>query len=170
MIRTGFLMLLGGAMMLLTACTVGYSFTGASIPPEVKTIRIANFPNNAPLVNPNLSQEFTDALRNKFQTQTSLILVNQGGDLEIEGEIVGYNTQPVAIQSNDVAALNRLTITVKVTYINHFNEAESFENQTFSRYEDYASTENLSTVEAGLVETITGYLVEDIFNKTVVNW
>lgn len=163
-------MFLGMSLMLLTACSAGYSFTGASIPPEVKTIRIANFPNNAPLINPTLSQEFTDALRDKFQTQTSLIVVNEGGDLEIEGEIVDYRTQPTAIQADDVAALNRLTITVKVTFINHYDESQSFENLTFSRYEDYPSSQDLASVQETLVGQINEYLVEDIFNKTVVNW
>ncbi|MFW5705468.1 MAG: LptE family protein [Bacteroidota bacterium] len=164
-------MLLSGiCLMLFAACSAGYSFTGASIPPEVETIRIANFPNNAPLVNPTLSQEFTDALRDKFQTQTSLIVVNEGGDMEITGEIVDYKTQPVAIQANDVAALNRLTITVKVTFINHYDETQSFENFTFSQHEDYPSTQDLSSVQETLVGQINEYLVEDIFNKTVVNW
>lgn len=160
------------AALVLTAvsCTMSYSFTGASIPPEVKTIEIKQFPNNAPLVNPTLSQEFTDALRDKFQSQTSLVVVNEGGDLVIEGEIVEYNTRPAAIQSDDLAALNRLTIGVRVTYINNFDEAQSFSNQSFSRYEDYESSQDLNTVADQLVPIIVEYLVEDIFNKTVVNW
>jgi hypothetical protein len=149
---------------------MNYSFTGASIPPEVKTIQIGQFPNNAPLINPTLSQEFTDGLRDKFQSQTSLIMVNGDGDMVIEGEIIGYNTKPVAIQSDDVAAMNRLTITVKVTFINRFDESQNFTNQTFSRYEDYSSTADLTAVADGLVKVISEYLIEDIFNKTVVNW
>lgn len=158
------------SLALISGCTMSYSFTGASIPPEVKTISISNFPNNAPLVNPTLSQEFTDELRNKFQTQTSLVLVSEDGDLELEGEIVDYNTRPTAIQGDDVAALNRLTITVKVTFINHSDESQSFKNQTFSRYEDYSSSDDLISVQETLVQQINEYLVEDIFNKTVVNW
>ncbi len=149
---------------------MNYSFTGASIPPEVKTIHISQFPNNAPLINPMLSQEFTDGLRNKFQSQTSLILVNNDGDMTLEGEITGYNTRPVAIQSDDVAAMNRLTITIKVTFINNFDESQSFTSQSFTRYEDYPSTQDLTSVSDGLVKQIVEYLVDDIFNKTVVNW
>lgn len=170
MIRTGFYIIVGIIVFSALSCKMNYSFTGASIPPEVKTIQIAQFPNNAPLINPTLSQEFTDGLRDKFQSQTSLIMVNGEGDMVIEGEIVDYSTKPVAIQSNDQAALNRLTITVKVTFINHFDETQSFSNQSFSRYEDYPSTANLTTVADGLVKVISEYLIEDIFNKTVVNW
>ncbi len=156
--------------LVLASCTMSYSFTGASIPPEVKTIRIDHFPNNAPLVNPTLNQVFTDALRDKFQSQTSLMIVNDGGDLVIEGEIIDYNTRPAAIQSDDRAALNRLTIAVKVSYINKFDESQNFSMQTFTRYEDYDSTEDLTAVSDNLVPIIVEYLVEDIFNKTVVNW
>lgn len=152
------------------SCTMSYSFTGASIPPEVKTIQIKQFSNNAPLVYPTLSQVFTDALRDKFQSQTSLIVVTEGGDLVIEGEIVEYNTRPTAIQSDDVAALNKLTVGVKVTYTNTYDESQSFTNQSFTRYEDYDSSQDLNTVSDELVPIIIEYLVEDIFNKTVVNW
>lgn len=170
MIRKALYLLAGIIVLVAVSCSVNYSFTGASIPPEVKTIEIKQFPNNAPLVNPTLSQVFTDALRQKFQSQTSLVIVNEGGDLVIEGEISDYNTRPAAIQSDDVAALNRLTIGVKVTFINNFDESQSFSNQSFSRYEDYDSSQDLNTVADQLVPVIVDYLVEDIFNKTVVNW
>ncbi len=156
-------------MLLAVSCRMSYSFTGASISPEIKTITILTFPNNAPLVNPTLSQEFTDAMRNKFQSQTNLILVNSGGDLILDGEIVGYNTQPTAIQSDDIAALNRLTITVKVKFTNRFDESQDFET-TFSRYEDYPSTQDLNDVQETLIKLINDYLVDDIFNMAVVNW
>lgn len=152
------------------SCSVNYSFTGASIPPEVKTIRIDYFENNAPLINPTLSQEITDELRKKFQSQTNLIIVTEGGDMVISGQITGYSTTPTAIQSDDLAALNRLTIALKVTFDNKYDAALSFENQTFSRYEDYPSTLPLTEVSDTYVPLIVETLVEDIFNKTVVNW
>lgn len=169
-IKSGILILMVCTLALFHSCRISYSFTGASISPEVKTIQINQFPNNAVLVHPTLSQEFTDALRDKFQSQTNLILVNQNGDLVIEGEITDYNTRPTAIQSDDVAALNRLTITVKVTFVNKLDESQNFTNQAFSRYDDYPSTQDLSSVAETLVKTINEYLVEDIFNKAVVNW
>lgn len=153
----------------LTACKVNYSFTGASIPPEVKTVSIHYFKNTAPLVKSNLSQQFTDALRDRFSSQTSLTQVTNGGDLDIAGEITGYATSPIAIQGNETAAMNRLTMTVSVRFTNKFNEAQNFET-SFSRYQDYPSSQSLASVEETIVKQINDYLVDDIFNKTVVNW
>jgi outer membrane lipopolysaccharide assembly protein LptE/RlpB len=154
--------------VLLTSCGV-YSFTGASISPEVKTISIINFPNNAPLVQPTLSLELTNALKEKFTSQTNLSLVQRDGDLHIEGEITGYSTQPMAIQGNEQAAQNRLTVTVRVRFTNVIEPQKSYES-TFSRFADYPSSQNLSSVEEGLLQVINEALVEDIFNKAVVNW
>lgn len=153
-----------------SGCSMKYSFTGASIPPEVKTINIKYFPNNAQLVEPTLSQTLTDGLRDKFTSETSLALVNKGGDLLMEGAITGYRTTPVAIQGDDQAALNRLTITVEVTYINTFDENMSFENTRFERYLDYSSSQSLSEVQESLVGEISEMLIVDIFNKAVINW
>ncbi|MBI9038244.1 MAG: LptE family protein [Bacteroidales bacterium] len=155
-------------LVLFSGCGV-YSFTGASISPEVKSISIQYFPNNAPLIEATLSQSFTDALRDKFVSQTNLTLVNSGGDLSIEGEITDYNTKPLAIQANEVAALNSLTITVNVTFVNNFDETKNFETK-FTQYLDYPSNKNLSDVKETLINQITEMIVEDIFNKAVVNW
>lgn len=146
-----------------------YSFTGASIAPEIKTISIQYFTNQASLVQPTLSQSLTDALKDRFMQQTNLTIVNGRGDLNIEGAIVNYNTQPVAIQSDDKAALNRLTITIRVNFTNERDEKQNFETN-FSRYEDYDSKLSLSAVEDNLIKVISESLVEDIFNKAVVNW
>lgn len=153
---------------LLSGCGI-YSFTGASIPPEAKTVSIKYFPNNASLVEPTLSQIFTDALKDKFVSQTTLILVQKNGDLRLEGEITGYSTKPIAITGDQTAALNRLTITVKVKYVNTFDETKNFES-SFNRYEDYPSSQNLSDVQETLITQINEMLIEDIFNKAVVNW
>jgi hypothetical protein len=169
LLKTGVTVLVGVFLLVAISCSMKYSFTGASIPPEVKTIQIGNFPNNAPLINPTLSQEFTDALRDRFQSQTSLIIVNSGGDMVITGEITDYNTRPTAIQGDDIAALNRLTISVKVKFVNVYDETQNFE-QTFSRFEEYPSSANLTVVSVGLVPIISEYLIDDIFNKAVVNW
>lgn len=169
-ILTGFSLLLLLVVINLTSCRMSYSFTGASIPPTVQTIQIDNFPNNSMLINPLLSQELTDALRNRFQSQTNLTLVTKDGDLVISGEITDYNTRPTAIQGDDVAALNRLTITVKVNFTNTADPSQSFQNQTFSRFEEYPSTQDLMTVQDVLIKQINEYLVDDIFNRTVVNW
>lgn len=146
-----------------------YSFTGASIPPEIKTINIKYFPNNASLVVPNLSQKITNGLQDKFTSETNLRLVNDGGDLLLEGSITDYNTTPVAIQGNDQAALNRLTITIEVNYTNNSNDNQSFETK-FSRYADYSSSQPLTEVQESLIEEISVMLIEDVFNKAVINW
>jgi len=163
-------LLLSLILLLASAgCKVNYSFTGGSIDPKIKTISIQYFPNNAILVQPSLSQSFTEALKDKFSSQTKLNLIKKGGDLNIEGAITGYYTSPVAIQGNETAALNRLTITVSVKFTNNLDEKQNFE-QSFSRYEDYPSSQNLSAVEETLIKDINTALVEDIFNKSVVNW
>jgi hypothetical protein len=157
------------AISVLLASSCNYSFTGASISPEVKTISISYFRNEASLINPTLSQNFTEAIKDKFLSQTTLVLKDKDGDLQLEGSITDYNTQPIAIQTNERAALNRLTISISVKYSNKFDEKHNFE-QIFSRYEDYDSKKNLREVEDALVKLINDALVEDIFNKAVVNW
>jgi hypothetical protein len=158
-----------GVIFLLGSCRVNYSFTGASISPNVKTVTIQYFPNNASLVVPTLSRSLTDALRDYFTSQTNLVLVDKGGDLNIEGSITGYVVQPIAIQGNETAAMNRLTITVSVKFRNKTNEKQNFET-TFSRYAEYQSSLNLSSVQDGLIKEINDKLVQDVFNKAVVNW
>ncbi|MGC8866232.1 MAG: LptE family protein [Bacteroidales bacterium] len=148
---------------------MSYSFTGASIPIQAKTISVEYFSNQAPIVVPSLSQVLTDALRDRFTSQTPLNLVPRDGDLHIEGIITGYSTQPVAIQGNEQAALNRLTVTVRVKFTNKYDEKANFE-QTFSRFEDYPFTASLNSVQDALIQQIVDALVDDIFNKAVVNW
>jgi hypothetical protein len=152
----------------MAGCGV-YSFTGASIPPDAKTISIVYFVNNAQYVEPSLSQSLTDALRDRFQSQTSLDFVKDGGDLQLEGAITEYSTKPVAIQGNETAALNRLTITVKVKFTNLIDPSRDFETP-FTRFEDYPSDQDLSAVKDQLISQINDALVDDIFNKAVVNW
>jgi hypothetical protein len=146
-----------------------YSFTGASIPAEAKTVSVQYFPNQAQLINPTLSNDFTTALRDAMMNQTSLDMVDSGGDLAFEGEIVDYRTTPVAITAGQTAALNRLTITVNVRFVNLFDESKNFETK-FSHYEDYPSDQELNSVQESLTGTIIEALVEDIFNKALVNW
>ncbi len=149
---------------------MNYSFSGASIPPEAKTVSIIYFVNTASLAPPTLSQTFTEALRDKISTQTRLALVKKGGDLNFEGSITGYATKPIAIQSTaDQAAMNRLTITVNVKYTCSFDEKKNFE-QSFSRFFDYTSDKSLASIEDQLIHDINVQLVQDIFNKALNDW
>lgn len=155
-------------VIMLCSCGV-YSFSGASIPPEAKTVSVQYFPNHAQLVNPLLSNNITNALNDMFVNQTTLESVAENGDLAIEGEITGYSTSPVAITGDQTAALNRLTVTVNVRFTNRYDENTNFE-QSFSQYQDYPSNQDLNMVQDALLETIVNDLCQDIFNKAVVNW
>jgi len=154
------------------SCKISYSFTGASISPDVKTISIQNIPNQAELVVPSLSQTCTEGLKDKFLSQTSLQLVNGTGDLNIEGEITDYRVKPMAIQSTattDVASLNRLTITIMIRFSNAKDPKQNY-SQSFSRFSDYASSQSLDAIEETLIKEILDQINEDIFNKALANW
>lgn len=156
--------------ILLTGCRLTVSLTGGTVDPRAKTVYVQTFTNNSSLVNPTLSQDFTTALKNKIQDQTPLTIINNvGGDYSIEGEITNYSISPIAIQGNDAAAMNRLTISVRVRFTNTFDEEQDFE-QSFTRYADYPSNQNFTSVESSLVSEINDALSDDIFNKAFVNW
>ncbi len=158
-------------LLIAGACgvKVKYSFTGASIPVDAKTISVATFQNRASLVQPGLNQVVTDALIDMCQSQTNLDMIGSGGDLSFDGEITDYRTQPLTVGSDEQAASNRFSITVKVRYVNNLDAESSFE-QSFTRYQDYDSGLDLSAVEASLTEEIVKMLTEDIFNRAFVNW
>ena len=155
--------------LLLTSCGI-YSFTGASIPTEAKTVSVQYFSNKSATVQAALSQVFTERLKDMFVEQTNLTLSENEGDLAFSGYISKYQIKPMAIKADETAGQNRLTIAIKVTYNNRFDAENSFK-QTFSRYRDYESSLMLSgELEVDLIEEITNELVEDIFNKAFVNW
>ncbi|NLI24934.1 MAG: LptE family protein [Bacteroidales bacterium] len=167
MSRSGIFLLL--SLLILKGCTVNYSFSGASIDPKMKTYSVQYFANRAPIVVPTLSQQLTEALREKIRSQTKLRLVTGVGDADFSGEITRYETRATAITGNDRPAQNRLTIDVRVRYTNSVNPKESFES-TFSRYKDYDANQSLAAVEQDLIKDILELLTEDIFNKAFVNW
>ncbi|MBP3424528.1 MAG: LptE family protein [Alistipes sp.] len=163
------LILCCAALSLLTACTVKYSLSGASIPPDAKTFSVAYFPNNAPMVAPILSATMTDELTQRFASRTSLVQVEEGGDFAFEGEIVGYSSTTSSVSSGDYALQNRLSITVKVKFTNAIDDKMSF-NKNFSAYADYDSTKLLNEVESELIPQIVEQLVTDIFQAAASNW
>jgi hypothetical protein len=152
----------------LISCGI-YSFTGASIPTEAKTISVDYFSNKAATVQPSLSQVFTERLKDMFLEQTNLSLSENESDLSFSGYISKYQIKPMAIKANETAGQNRLTIAIKVTYNNSLDSENNFE-YTFSRYRDYDSVQNISDIENTLIEEITNELAEDVFNKAFVNW
>lgn len=155
-------------LMLQAACGI-YSFSGASIPAGTETVYVDFFENRASIVQPSLSSVFTEKLKDRFVSQTNLRLSTSDGDLRFEGFISDYQSRPVAIQGNEQAALNRLTITVSVSFKNKKDPKQDFESN-FSRYVDYDSQKNLASVEQDLIAEICGQLTEDIFNRAVINW
>lgn len=161
------LMAVGGC--LAVGCTGGYSFTGASIPPQAKTLSLKQFPNYASTVNPQLGQKLYTAMQTMFSSQTTLTVTDSDGDLQVSGEITDYSVRASALSSDDNVAANRFTITIKVKFVNRFDPKADFE-QSFSRFRDYDASRDFSSVEASLVDEIVTELCEDVFNKSVVNW
>ena len=158
------------ALVLGTSSCGIYSFSGTSIQPDVHTITINYFEYRALQVNPTLSNDLTEALRQRFRQMTSLEQVDMDGDLEITGEITGYSVSPSSVTADEVAAQNRLTVTVRVSFMNRKYPEDDFEGSTFSGYADYDSTQSLDAVQSTLCAEIIEKLVEDIFNATVAQW
>lgn len=158
------------ALVLLVGCTVKYSLSGASIPPDAKTFSVAYFPNNAPLVAPSLSAMLTDELTQRFASRTRLVQVPEGGDFAFEGEVVGYSSTTSSVSSGDYALQNRLTVTIKVKFTNVIDDKMSFQGRNFSAYADYDSTKLLTEVEGELLTEIVEQLVTDVFQAAASNW
>jgi hypothetical protein len=140
----------------------------ASIPTEAKTVSVQYFQNLSRIIDPGLSQQITDDFKDYIQGNTKLIMVNGMGDLDFEGSITGYEVKPIAITSEQ-ASQNRFTITIKIKYTCSVKEDMDFET-SFSRYEDFPTSQNFESVKAGLTENIVKLLIEDIFNKAFINW
>lgn len=151
-----------------SACGI-YSFSGGKLRDGIETLSVAFFDNNAQIVVPSLSQTFTESLKDRFISQTNLRLVTEAGHMQFSGSISDYRVAPIAIQGDDVAAQNRLTITVKVKYENTLYSDENWD-KTFSQFADFPSTQNLSDVESELITQINEQLTLDIFNKVLANW
>ena len=156
------------ASLAISSCGI-YSFSGTSIQPDVKTITIPYVEYTALRVNPSLSNDLTEALKEKFRKLTSLEEVDVDGDLELVCSVTGYDVKATAVTANEMASQNRLTVTVKIEFSNK-KYPEDDVNNSFSAYEDFDATLSLDAVEAGLCETIIEKLVEDIFNATVAQW
>ncbi len=156
-------------LLCVSACGI-YSFSGTSIQSDVKSITINYFDYKALKVNPTLSNDLTEQLRNQFRKMTNLEQLDMDGDLEITGEITGYDVKATAITAGDVASQNRLTVTIKVSFTNKKHPEDDFTSKSFSAYSDYDSTNSLDAVESTLVTEIIEKLVDDVFNATVAQW
>jgi hypothetical protein len=156
-------------VLVISGCAFKLSFRDGAIDASIETVSIANFPNNAQLVTPILSSAFTDALQDKFARETRLALIPEDGDMNFEGAIVGYTSNPMSISGGEYAQTNRLTISVRVRFTNKKQPEYDFD-RTFSAYSDYSSDQLLQSVEGSLIPDIVDQLVEDIFTAATSNW
>jgi len=156
--------------LVLLSCSISYKFNGSSIDyTKTKTISISDFPNTAELVFPPLSQEFSETLRDSYTKQTRLQLVKRGGDLHLEGEIVGYQLTPLAISADSYASQTKLTLTIKVRFSNNKSPEEDFE-KTYSAFQTFDSSILLTTVQDALMKLMIADIVDNIYNDTVAKW
>jgi hypothetical protein len=155
--------ILSAAVLFFAGCSVKYTLSGQSIPADARTVSVGFFLNKAPLANPAFSQQFTE------ERETRLQLVASGGDLEFEGAVTGYSVTPMAIQGNETAANNRLSISIFVSYVNNLDETQNFQT-SFSRFADFTSDQSLTSVESQLLPVISEQLIQDVFNRAFINW
>lgn len=158
-------------ILVFQACSISYKFNGAALDYDVyKTISISQFPIRAALVYPPLQQTFENRITDMITRQTRLRVVDSNNtDLRLEGEITGYTLSPQAVNEDAYASRTRLTITVRVKYIDNKNEAQGVD-QTFSAYRDFSSNELLTDVQDELCTQISKELADLIFNATIGNW
>jgi hypothetical protein len=162
--------LLVTSVLLLNSCVISYKFNGASIDySTTKTISIADFANVAALVYPPLANNLSDGIRDIFQRQTRLEQVRRGGNLELEGEIIGYNLTPMSVSADSYAAETKLTITVKVRFTNNVAPEDSFE-KTYTAYQTFDSSQMLNDVQDELCNTMITEIADQIYNDTVAKW
>ncbi len=154
-------------VLLQQSCGV-YSFTSASIDPNVKTLYVENFENLASTVEPSLTQTLVEKLKNKCISEARLDLSNQGGDVEFAGSIMNYVVEPAASGADDQAALSQLTINIRVDFVN--NVTDENWSESFRQFETFPKDANLSDVETELIEQITNRLIDDIYNRAFANW
>ncbi|MDR1344417.1 MAG: LPS assembly lipoprotein LptE [Tannerellaceae bacterium] len=156
--------------MSYTGCKISYSFSGASVDYTVtKTISISDFPNQAPLVYPPLSQNFTESLKDQYISRTKLQMVSNNGDLDLEGEITGYDMAPMAIREDNYSSMTKLTMVVRVRFANRADPDKDFE-QSFSAYREFDSNRMLQDVQDELNEELVKEIVDQIYNSTVADW
>lgn len=158
-------------MLVVFSCSISYKFNGASIDySKIKTMDIRDFQNQSPSVYPPLAQTFNERLKDVFTRNTKLTFVsNQPANLELEGEITRYDLTPLAVQENAIAAQTRLTMAVRIRFVNNVNPSEDKE-ETFTAYRDFSSNLMLTDVQDNLIEELNKDIVDQIFNATMSNW
>ena len=157
-------------LILYSSCSISYKFNGANINYQTThSISIADFPNNAPMVNPTLSNNLSEGIRDIYQRQTRLQILRKGGDMELEGEIVGYDITQGAISTDSYASESKLTIRVSVHFTNNINPEESFD-KTYTAYQTFDASRLLTDVQDELCAVMITEIAENIYNDTVARW
>ena len=168
--RTKVLIICSTLLLLLASCSISYKFNGANINYQTThSISVADFPNNAPMVNPQLSNALTEGIRDLYQRQTRLQILRKGGDLELEGEIVGYDIAQGAIGADSYASESKLTIRVNVHFTNNIYPEDSFD-KTYSASQTFDAGRLLTDVQDELCAIIIQEIAENIYNDTVAKW
>lgn len=155
--------------LLLTSCSVRVTMSGSSVPENIRTVSVQYFENRAMLINPLLSQTFTEALKDRITSESRLTMRDDVGDVDFSGEITGYDIRPMSIQADALSAETRLTVSIKVRYRNFKDPRANWESN-FSAYQDFPSEQNITAIEAELVNEIVDQLTENIFNKAFSDW
>lgn len=157
-------------VFVLSGCSISYKFNGANINYQTThSISIADFPNNAPMVNPTLSSVLSEGIRDLYQRQTRLQILPKGGDLEVEGEIVGYDISQGGISASSYATESKLTIRVMVHFTNNIYPEESFD-KTYTAYQTFDANRLLTDVQDELCTIMVKEIAENIYNDTVAKW
>ena len=154
----------------MPSCSISYKFNGANINYQTThSISVADFPNNAAMVNPALSNALSEGIRDLYSRQTRLEVLRKGGDLELEGEIVGYEISQGAIAADSYATESKLTIRVQVHFTNNINPEEPFD-KTYSTYQTFDASRLLTDVQDELCDIMIKEIAENIYNDTVARW
>ena len=163
-------LLLAAVFILVDACRIKYTFTGTTVPTDIKTITIEQFENTAPLISPGLAQDFSETLRDYFLRRTNFKVVANNGDIIIKGAINNYAVKQTSLAGNtSEATQNRLTITIKAKLESEKHPELNWEDN-FSNFADFGGAEDLSSVEKSLQTLINEKIAQDIFNKTFGRW
>lgn len=157
-------------LIVLSGCkSCKYSLSGINIPADVKTLSVQYFTNKATLVNPSLSQKFTEGLKDKFLKQTSLTIIASDGDYRLSGFITDYKTEPVATSSSTGAVKNRFTLSVAVVF-ECPNHTEMNFTETITKFQEFPATDNFQTLENSLSEEVSNQIIQEVFNKVALKW
>lgn len=157
-------------LCLLASCTISYKFNGTVIDYNIiKSISIDDFTNQAAMVYAPLTNVLNEKLKDTYTRQTRLNLIDRNADLELSGEVTGYDITPMSVNANSLAAETRLTLRVNVRYTNNTNHDEDFE-RSYTAYRNFDSNLLLTDVQDQLIEELVEEICDHIYNDTVANW